>query len=107
MLKYNSSLINHNEKDEHLKTVIGKLERELQKQEESFAEAENRNYDADYDFGYLFANDTEILRQITTKEDTLQLESDINSFEEWYQKWLLTFLQKNESCFDVGKFFLT
>ena len=29
MLKYNSSLINHNEKDEHLKTVIGKLEREL------------------------------------------------------------------------------
>ena len=31
---------------------------------------------------YLFADETKILRQITTKEDTLQLQSDINSLEQ-------------------------
>ena len=40
---------------------------------------------------YLFGDDTEIFRQMTTKEDVLQLQSDINSLEQWSQKWLLTF----------------
>ena len=31
---------------------------------------------------YLFADETKIFRQITTKEDTLQLQSDINSLEQ-------------------------
>ena len=36
---------------------------------------------------YLFAaDDTKISRQITTKEDALQLQSDINSLEQWSQK---------------------
>ena len=30
---------------------------------------------------YLFADDTKIFRQITTKQDALQLQSDINSLE--------------------------
>ena len=46
---------------------------------------------------YLFANDTKIFRQITTKEDALQLQSDINSLEQWSQKWLLTFHPKKMS----------
>ena len=44
---------------------------------------------------YLFADDTKIFRQITTKEDSLQLQSDINSLEQCSQKWLLTFHSKN------------
>ena len=31
---------------------------------------------------YLFADDTKIFQQITTKEDALQLQSDINSLEQ-------------------------
>ena len=44
---------------------------------------------------YLFADDTKIFRQITTKEDALQLQSDIDSLGQWSQKWLLTFHPKN------------
>ena len=44
---------------------------------------------------YLFADDTKVFRQITTKEDSLQPQSDINSLEQWSQKWLLTFHPKN------------
>ena len=44
---------------------------------------------------YLFADDTKILRQITTKKDALQLQSDINLLEQWSQKWRLTFHPKN------------
>ena len=52
---------------------------------------------------YLFADDTKIFRQITTKEDALQLQSDINSLEQWSQKWLLTCHQKKMSGPGVGK----
>ena len=34
---------------------------------------------------YLFA-DTKIFRQIATREATLQLQSDINSLGQWFQK---------------------
>ena len=44
---------------------------------------------------YLFAGDTKILQQITTKENALQLQSGVNSLEQWSQKWLLTFHPKN------------
>ena len=44
---------------------------------------------------YLFADDTKVFRQITTKEDSLQPQSDINSLEQWSQKWQLTFHPKN------------
>ena len=38
--------------------------------------------------------DTIYFRQITTKEDALQLQSNINSLKQWSQKWLLTFQTK-------------
>ena len=51
---------------------------------------------------YLFADDTKIFRQITTKEDALQLQSDINSLEQWSQKWLLTFHPKKCHVLTLG-----
>ena len=54
---------------------------------------------------YLFADDTKIFRQITTKEDALQLQSDINSLEQWSQKWLLTFHPKKCHVLTLGKFY--
>ena len=54
---------------------------------------------------YLFADDTKIFRQITTKEDALQLQSDINSLEQWSQKWLLTFHPKKCHVLMLGKFY--
>ena len=55
---------------------------------------------------YLFADDTKIFRQITTKEDALQLQSDINSLEQWSQKWLLTFHPKKCHVLTFGKFYI-
>ena len=43
---------------------------------------------------YLFA-DTKIFRQITTKEEELQLQLDINSLEQWSQEWQLAVHSKN------------
>ena len=37
---------------------------------------------------FLFADDTKILKQITSKEDALDLQSDIDSLEQWSNKWL-------------------
>ena len=54
---------------------------------------------------YLFADDTKIFRQITTKEEALQLQSDINSLEQWSQKWLLTFHPKKYYVLTLGKFY--
>ena len=54
---------------------------------------------------YLFADDTKIFRQITTKEDALLLQSDINSFEQWSQKWLLTFHLRKRHIMKLGKFY--
>ena len=54
---------------------------------------------------YLFADDTKIFRQITTKEDALQLQSDINSLEQWSQKRLLTFHPKKCHVLMLGKFY--
>ena len=44
---------------------------------------------------HLFIDDTKIFRQITTKEDALQLQSNINSLEKWSPKWRVTFHPKN------------
>ena len=54
---------------------------------------------------YLFADDTKILRQIATKEVEVQLQSDINSLEQWSQKWLLTFHPKKCHFLTLGRFF--
>ena len=53
---------------------------------------------------YVFADDTKIFRQITTKEDALHLQSDIISLEQWSQKWLLTFHPKKCHVLTLGKF---
>ena len=53
----------------------------------------------------LLADDTNVFQQITTKEDALQLQSDINSLEQWSQKWLLTFHPKNCHVLTLGKFY--
>ena len=54
---------------------------------------------------YLFADYTKIFRQITTKEDALLLHLDINSLEQWSQKWLLTFHPKKRHTMTLGKFY--
>ena len=54
---------------------------------------------------YLFADDNKIFRQIATKEDALQLKSDINSLEQWSQKWLLTFQPKKCHVLTLGTFY--
>ena len=54
---------------------------------------------------YLFADDTQIFWQITTKEDSLQLESDINSMQQWSQKWLLLFDSEKCHILTFGKFY--
>ena len=54
---------------------------------------------------YLFVDDTKIFRQITTKEGAFQLQSDINSLEQWSQKWLLTFRPKKCHVLTLGKFY--
>ena len=46
---------------------------------------------------YLFADDTKIFRHITTKEDALQLQSDISSLAQWSQNWRLNF--RPETCY--------
>ena len=54
---------------------------------------------------YLFLDDTKIFRQITTKEGAFQLQSDINSLEQWSQKWLLTFQPKKCHVMRLRKFY--
>ena len=54
---------------------------------------------------YLFLDDTKIFRQITTKEGAFQLQSDINSLEQWSQKWLLTFHPKKCHVLTLVKFY--
>ena len=43
---------------------------------------------------YIFADDTKIFRQITTRQDAFQLQSDINSLEQWSQNGYSLFTQK-------------
>ena len=39
----------------------------------------------------LFADDTKIYRQISSKEDALKLQEDIRKLEDWTKTWLLRF----------------
>ena len=55
------------------------------------------------DDAYLFTNGTKIIRQITTKKETVQLQSDIDSLEEMYSIMATYVSPKKVSCFDVGK----
>ena len=53
--------------------------------------------------GFLFADDTKILREILRKEDSLALQSDINKLEEWTKKWLLKFNTSKCHVLTLGK----
>ena len=55
---------------------------------------------------YLFADDTKVFLQITTKEDALQLQSVINSLEQWSQKWLLIFHPKKCHVLTLVKLYI-
>ena len=53
---------------------------------------------------FLFADDTKILKQITSKEDALDLQSDIDSLEQWSNKWLLSFHPDKCHVLTLGEF---
>ena len=54
--------------------------------------------------GLMFADDTKIFRIITSKEDALDLQADIDSLEEWSNKWLLRFHPDKCHILSIGKF---
>ena len=53
--------------------------------------------------GFLFADDTKILRSIRNEDDALALQSDIDALEEWSDKWLLRFNAKKCHVLSLGK----
>ena len=52
----------------------------------------------------LFADDTKIMRTITTREDACTLQNDIDSLQDWSHKWLLNFNADKCHVLTVGKF---
>ena len=52
----------------------------------------------------MFADDTKLFRQVTSKEDALVLQSDINLLDEWSKKWLLSFNKSKCHVLTLGKF---
>ena len=52
---------------------------------------------------FLFADDTKILRQISSTEDSIQLQGDLKSLEEWSKKWLLRFNADKCHVLTLGK----
>ena len=54
--------------------------------------------------GLMFADDTKIYRQITTRDDALQLQSDINKLEEWSKLWQLHFNHDKCHVLTMGRF---
>ena len=54
--------------------------------------------------GFLFADDTKILRSVTSRDDALALQSDLTILEEWSSKWLLNFNPKKCHVLSLGKF---
>ena len=54
--------------------------------------------------GFMFADDTKPFRQVTSKEDALVLQSDINLLDEWSKKWLLSFNKSKCHVLTLGKF---
>ena len=54
--------------------------------------------------GLMFADDTKIYRQITSREDALKLQSDINKLEDWSNTWQLHFNHEKCHVLTMGKF---
>ena len=51
---------------------------------------------------FLFADDTKIMRQISSENDSLLLQSDIDALYEWSKKWLLKFHPDKCACMGIG-----
>ena len=53
---------------------------------------------------FLFADDTKVFREITSKDDAFALQSDIDSLQHWSNKWLLQFHPYKCHVLTLGKF---
>ena len=54
--------------------------------------------------GLLFADDTKIFRNITSRENALNIQFDIKALEDWSKKWLLCFHPDKSHVLSLGKF---
>ena len=52
---------------------------------------------------FLFADDTKVFRPILSEKDSLELQNDINSLDEWTKKWLLMFNPDKCHVLTMGK----
>ena len=52
---------------------------------------------------FLFADDTKILRKITSAEDSITLQNDLKTLEEWSNEWLLRFNADKCHVLSLGK----
>ena len=52
----------------------------------------------------LFADDVKIFKHISSREDSVALQADINSVESWSKTWLLTFHPDKCHVLTIGKF---
>ena len=54
--------------------------------------------------GLMFADDTKVFRQITSREDSLELQSDLTKLEQWSNTWQLHFNAEKCHVLTLGKF---
>ena len=54
--------------------------------------------------GLLFADDAKIFTRISSKEDALMLQSDVDLLENWSKLWLLNFHPDKCRVLSLGKF---
>ena len=52
---------------------------------------------------FLFADDIKVFRPILSEKDSLELQNDINSLDEWTNKWLLKFNPDKCHVLRMGK----
>ena len=53
---------------------------------------------------FLFADDTKVLRKVTSLEDAVILQNDLEALERWSDKWLLEFNPDKCHVLSLGKF---
>ena len=53
--------------------------------------------------GLLFADDTKVFRQITSKDDAMELQADLNRLKAWTEIWLLRFNADKCHVLTLGK----
>ena len=54
--------------------------------------------------GFLFADDTKLFRAITSKNDALHLQADIDTLKRWSEKWGMEFNREKCHVLTLGKF---